>query len=220
MSRNFVRISKQELINKIMTAVKKYDLYDDMFDEDTKNNPEYQQGTDGDKEIGPLGSIAYWNWRDITPQVTKDFSKCQFDLENIILGKRYVYDMGSGYSDELDLTDEMNSVKGLITLDNGLTFLGVMAGGDWEYPVFFMIYWDGKKLRGYVPIEGNMWNTSAKMAYGNNSEGICEAEGAQLDEDNCMKRFGTNTDFTKPDAQKIIQDITERIKEKVCTSQH
>jgi hypothetical protein len=32
-----------------------------------------------------------------------------------------------------------------------------LLGGDWESPVFFCIYWDGRKLRAYVPEKGNLW---------------------------------------------------------------
>lgn len=53
---------------------------------------------------------------------------------------------------------------------NGLTYCGFCAGGDSEFPVFFMVYWDGKKLRGYVPTEGNPWNSITKQAFGNDNE--------------------------------------------------
>ena len=36
--------------------------------------------------------------------------------------------------------------------------------------MFFIIYWDGKKLRAYVPTDGNPWNTDTKEAYGNDEE--------------------------------------------------
>ena len=53
-------------------------------------------------------------------------------------------------------------------LRDGLTFAEFVAGGDWESPVYFVVYWDGKKLRAYVPAAGNCWNTKTKQAYGNN----------------------------------------------------
>lgn len=49
----------------------------------------------------------------------------------------------------------------------GLTVWGMSAGGDWEFPVFFVVYYDGKKLRAYVPRHGNPWNSTTKQAYGN-----------------------------------------------------
>lgn len=77
--------------------------------------------------------------------------KVRFDLENVAYDER---DFGP------------KSVIGYHS-ENGLTWCGFAAGGDWEHPVFFMVYWDGKKLRGYVPTDGNPWNTSTKRAYGN-----------------------------------------------------
>lgn len=81
--------------------------------------------------------------------------KVQFDTENIA-------------DDESDFGPK--KVLGYQTLPSGLTFRGYAAGGDWEHPVFVAVYWDGKKLRGYVPTEGNPWNTTTKRAYGNDVE--------------------------------------------------
>lgn len=85
----------------------------------------------------------------IKEKLGKDL-KVEFDFEN--------FDAGGGT--ENDLLD-------LRTLPNGLTFWGMWANGDWERSVFFIIYWDGKKLRGYVPTAGNPWNRTTKKAYGN-----------------------------------------------------
>lgn len=89
----------------------------------------------------------------LTKQIEKDLSKCQFDTENVA-------SEGCKNFGPIELL-------GYNTLDNGLSYLGVCAGGDWEVPVFFIIYWDGKKLRGYIPKDGNPWNTDTKFAYGN-----------------------------------------------------
>ncbi len=56
---------------------------------------------------------------------------------------------------------------GFHTLPNGLTFLGIESSGDWEFPVFLIVYWDGNDLRGYVPKKGNVWNKTTNRAYGN-----------------------------------------------------
>lgn len=85
------------------------------------------------------------DYNRLTPQIEKDLSKVEFDSENI----------------------DAEKIK---TLSNGMYYLGVFAGGDWEQSVFFVIYWDGNKLRGYIPKEGNLWNTDTKIAYGNNDE--------------------------------------------------
>lgn len=47
--------------------------------------------------------------------------------------------------------------------------VGCAAGGDWEYPVFFIIYvdQDGTTLRSYIPKDGNTWNYDLGLAFGN-----------------------------------------------------
>lgn len=89
------------------------------------------------------------DYRRLTKVVEKDLDKVHFDTENI--------------TTENDFDD----ITGYHRLSNGMPYLGIMAGGDWETSVFFCIYWDGKNLRGYIPEEGNLWNTTTKEAYGN-----------------------------------------------------
>jgi hypothetical protein len=75
--------------------------------------------------------------------------------------------------ENFETTDDSFGPKKLMgyrTLSNGLTICGMCAGGDWEHPVFFLMYWDGKKLRAYIPTEGNPWNTKTKEAYGNDDK--------------------------------------------------
>ncbi|MBI4919637.1 hypothetical protein HY837_06910 [archaeon] len=123
----------------------------------------------------------------LTKQVEKDLSKVEFDLEN------------------LDPWDYK-------TVDNGLTYLEIVAGGDWEQGVLSIIYWDGSKLRGYIPEEGNLWNTSTKLAYGSDLATYKEDAG-ESDEEN-MKKRGIDPENLSLDLNKIIQDITERIQYK------
>ncbi|MBI5066052.1 hypothetical protein HZA97_07480 [Candidatus Woesearchaeota archaeon] len=103
------------------------------------------------------GYMAEPRYKSLTQAIEKDLNKVSFDTENI-----------SGSAEDCDYY--IPELIGYHTLDNGLSFLGVGAGGDWECPVFFMLYWDGSELRGYIPTEGNPWNTKTKEAYGNNEE--------------------------------------------------
>jgi hypothetical protein len=57
-------------------------------------------------------------------------------------------------------------LMGMHTLDNGLTFFGFAVGGDWELPVYMIVYFDGKKLRLYTPSYGNLVNLDFKSALG------------------------------------------------------
>lgn len=126
--------------------------------------------------ISDWGSISITRTRGID----KDLAKVQFDSENIDL-------------EECDYRRELSGLMGYVTLPNGLTFLGGTAGGDWECPVYFIVYFDGKRLRGYVPEDGNTFckRGGKKFAYGN--------EDTEAD------------DAPAWDAAKLLADIESRI---------
>lgn len=171
--------------------------------------------TDRWDEYNGKANYDRYGWSSLTPQVEKDLAKCRFDCENLDDDKEYVYDMKKGgYTDKLT-NDPMNKVMGYNTLPNGLTFRGFSAGGDWEYPVFWIVYWDGSKLRGYVPEQGNPWNTDTKEAYGNDEKGDLEnakkrypdlfTDDADLD---CV------VEYVKANADLILKDIQDRLQPK------
>jgi len=101
-------------------------------------------------------------------------------------------------------------LMGYHTLPNGMTLLGLCAGGDWEHPVFFCLYWNGKKIRGYIPTEGNPWNTDTREAFGNDEK---------KDLKNARKRWPgrfQDAEFIEPDDfdfdfEAIQADIMARI---------
>lgn len=76
------------------------------------------------------------------PSLQKDLSKVQFDMENC----------------DVDFD-----------IHNGVAFASCRAGGDWEMPLRFFVYFDGKDIRGYIPTEGNFFNKLCNIAFG--SEG-------------------------------------------------
>ncbi len=131
----------------------------------------------------------------ILPKVKDDLSKVDFlEAENFMCEDEY----GDGSS----------HLMGFHTIDNGLTFCGCFAGGDWEQPVFFIIYHDGKDFRGYIPEDGNPYNTDTGNPYGNEEE---------ADEVNFNKRFphlsdpmGFDVDDCMFEWDKIKQDILNR----------
>lgn len=94
---------------------------------------------------------------EFSNQIEKDLSKIQFDRENL--------DFSTGFFDD-------PNVCGYQILSNGMPTLFGNAGGDWEHPIVFILYWDGKKIRGYIPEKGNTFNPEFRTAYGSeeNSE--------------------------------------------------
>lgn len=134
----------------------------------------------------------------LTPTVEKDLNKVRFDMENYTAGP-------DGYMG-------CEQITGYHTLPNGLTYLGVTAGGDWECPLFFIIYWDGKKLRGYIPTDGNFWNTDTKTAYGSEVPENDEDDEENLSNKNSLKRFGVTVENLQDmDTNAILNDIQNRI---------
>lgn len=122
-------------------------------------------------------------------KVANDIACVEFDTENIIFNRESYNNDWIGYHE----------------MDNGFTFLGCAAGGDWEYPVHFAIYCDGKSLRGYVPRYCNSYNLKAKQAFGNDYVlSLGEEIAAYLGVDN----------FTEDDTldnDGLIKDITSRV---------
>jgi len=119
--------------------------------------------------------------------------KVEFDTENFEYEKDH-------------FNVQLEGITGPVTLENGLTFVGFTAGGDWEHPVYFIVYWDGKKLRGYIPKEGNPWNTSTKQAYGNDEEADTKNMQKRYPDSNCTDP--SDCDF---DGAAIKQDILNRL---------
>lgn len=87
----------------------------------------------------------------ITERVHKDIEKIGLNLENFYIEPHHVPKR----------QDDVKAMVGFRLLPNGMPYLGVLAGGDWQSPAFFALYWDGE-LRAYVPKDGNSWNVKTK----------------------------------------------------------
>ena len=92
-------------------------------------------------------------------RVEDDLSTVQFDAENT------------------EISFDAPGFEGFNEIGD-LTFMGVMAGGDWESPVVFILYAQGGELRGYVPDGGNHYDRRRKRAWGN---GDTEADEAAME---------------------------------------
>lgn len=121
-----------------------------------------------DYEMKPENEASTLNltWRALLDQgdeyglfskVWKDWSKIKFSAENMTLKPK-----------EFIVTGD--HIVGLHTLPSGLTYLGVLMGGDWEEPLFGIIYHDGQTFRGYIPNDGNIFNKDTKTAFGNDED--------------------------------------------------
>jgi hypothetical protein len=176
MSRYFVPITTDELKNKIFTSYNK-------VAKSNSEEPIIIKQLDGystaDTNVLSSGVVLSLN-----SKLEKDLKKVAFDTENFLFKNTDMYHLG------------------FHTLENGLSFWICAMGGDWEYPVHFIIYFDGSDLRGYIPTNGNPYNRSTKEAYGNDEDS---------DEKDAMKHFNVSWDEVEQDYDAIVADIKNRI---------
>ena len=90
-------------------------------------------------------------------KVATDCSNIDFNIENLDASSPAIFKYAG---------DQGADLCGFHTLPSGLTFCGAIAGGDWEYPLFYIMYCDGTDLRAYIPIKGNVVNCDTLSAFG------------------------------------------------------
>lgn len=79
---------------------------------------------------------------------------------------KYIASFAEMSDDDSDYNGTGKSLLGFHTLDNGLTIYGFVVEGDETGKIFALFYHDGKKIRLYTPIRGNLVNTDCKCAIG------------------------------------------------------
>ena len=174
MPRYFVPITKEELATKLYETALKKDP--ECFDGGWNNSKNYKYDSSTICDF-ITKECYYFQPKYLTPIIEHDLMKINFDDENVCA--------------------DSGPLDGFRTLDNNFVFFGVTAGGDWELPIFFIIYWDGEHLRAYIPTDGNTFNPKTKAAYGNEDDYDLE------------KLYGVTGD----DAEKIRTDIENIIEE-------
>ena len=127
--------------------------------------------------------VAY----DDTAPAHKDVQKINFDFEN------------NGATDEFyDKDIDKHS-----QLTDGTAIVWAFAGGDWEYPVHFVLYLDPKnKIRAYIPSDGNVYCHKCKCAYGSCE---CDDQSEEFDDD----YYTDHLNF-----QAMFEDVNNRIETK------
>lgn len=192
--RKAVKISKEELLKKLYNLYKKSEEY---YDEDiTEAN--FDETYHLNTEIFIENKI-----------IEKDLSKISFGYDNFIASRE-------------DISDK-KALVGFNTLENGLTFFGVVDSGDDEFSIFYIIYFDGKNLRGYIPSYGNLINLDFKTAFGgeyyncDNYKEILKKKGYDDNEDFIIQYAEKHGVVFSKDSvfdinwDAIIEDIESRI---------
>ncbi|MEI7718482.1 MAG: hypothetical protein WCI72_01325 [archaeon] len=190
MARYFTKkITTRELADSVLYAYRNENQFESY---EPNKGLELIVGTETYLEEYNKGKI--YQFTGLTSQILKDLKKIEFSDENSTANPREAYGTWRN--------GEAKDYVGFHTLENGLSFFGVTAGGDWEVPIFYMIYSDGKKLRAYIPTEGNTWNRVNKEAFGNDEE---------KDELDLQRKGLQNMDEVYHDCEKLKADILERI---------
>ena len=99
-------------------------------------------------------------WKKKDSNIFKDLNKIKHDWENC------------------DYIGDVHTTK------SGVPYILGYFGGDWEEPILFMIYWDGKEFRGYIPKHGNCYNRDLNQAFGNDDELVKKLYNKDIDEFN------------------------------------
>lgn len=129
--------------------------------------------------------------------------------------EQVVYRLLNGEKDHIKISTDLRKID--VSTENvlleaermtkdGVPYLEMRIGGDWECPVVAIVYYDGKNLRGYIPTKGNSYNHKAKAAFGNDEEG---------DPIEAKRQFGKENyehgDQISPDMTEVASDIEARI---------
>lgn len=180
--------TKEEILNKIRDELRAADAYKDEFDYDTINSKDtsFAKSVEEDIVRAWISNCVCWCSDDApTTPVQKDLSKIKFDFENA----------------EKAVREEL-----LERLPDGTAILWAYAGGDWEYPVYFVVYIaPNNGLRAYIPSDGNLYCHHCKVAYG-----TCECDKGEEDIDNLgVELFDALPEFTK-----MYADACNRIQTK------
>jgi len=125
------------------------------------------------RDLTRYGEMYVWDMRihnalmacvELDNVIIKDLSKVQFDWENC----------------GCDL--ERDTPCGFWLTPDGVPTLGCYAGGDWEDPVYFVLYPESAtSIRAYMPRAGNTWNLSNHTAWGSGDDDDADENPRKLD---------------------------------------
>jgi hypothetical protein len=110
---------------------------------------------------------------------------------------------------KIDYDCENLGAIGKVETRKGITYLKCYAGGDWECPILFFIYWDGKRFRGYIPTYGNAFNRKLKRAFGNGDDEDVEFLKTQNLDCDDLYSIVRNIDY---DVNACLKDFLTRVK--------
>ena len=100
------------------------------------------------------------------------------------------------------------------------SFLGLLSGDPSKLPIYWLIYWDGKMLRAYVPEKGNAANGAGYFGFYNTINKIYNSLPEEWDDEVVAIKEKYNLNSLEEaylnkhlfyNRDEIVKDITERI---------
>lgn len=189
------KIISNELINtltkeKLLTEFFKIGIDYRKEDSDYSTDKEFIEDLEDawwtDKENGGISknAIEEYIFNKNDSLMLADFKSIEYKLDNeIYVGnsiiKNLTYtkkspDFINDFSPEkTGIKYDKENVSVICRQNDGMSFLVVECGGDWECPIIAFVYWSEKdnKLKGFFPInDGNVYNTITKTAYGSEDD--------------------------------------------------
>gem|GEM_PF-5269163 len=119
------------------------------------------------------GFVPYKRFED-APDAVSVNERTKYDLDLLLFKSPSGRDECYGLENAMITPEECwseftdaNSLIGIHTLDNGLTFLGCAGGDDGdEIGTFFIIYYDGLQICAYMPKSGVAYNKKVMTLWG------------------------------------------------------
>ena len=132
--------------------------------------------------------------------IKKDFKNIKFDWENF------------------DYIGDVRATK-------GVPYYLCRANGDWETGIYFMVYYDGHKIRVYVPTVGNPYRLDIRQALGNDEAGDDEyvfndlCKSGVLDKKKDIDKKSGIYNKVVADKDSMIKDFSARLDVKKTLSE-
>ena len=89
----------------------------------------------------------------------------------------------------------------------GVPYVLAEVASDYSPWMVYMIYWDGKRFRAYIPTYGNTWNTKTKEMIGENPEEDVEFILSQIDKDEFYDNRDLDMVIDPDDPEEIYSEL-------------
>jgi hypothetical protein len=114
--------------------------------------------------------------------------------------KEKMYEFVNDFSKEkIGVIYDKENIYGKLCQKEGISYLTVECGGDWEMPIIVFVYWSEKegRLKSFFPQgDGNIYNKETNTAYGSEQEipAVEQNEKLRTKYENMMEKINDNAE--------------------------